>query len=311
MVHEVNASPGEAHPAETPPSSRKRRLLIALAAVLVVWVAFASWLLGTAWYRVPGYTPASTADAASRIVTAQDYDAVIGTHARPFVYTLHAPGSGQVTVFGAEHTREPEDPQIALIEAEWDSLQPTVALVESDLGMMFPAFMDPVRTFGEVGAVHSLARADGIPTYTWEPPDEVVIASVLGAGFTSDQVALRWVLGPSFSQRRFGRPEDPEAFVRDTLRERSSVPGIAGLLPTIDAIEAAWLREFPEGPDWRDVSDEYGLPGFLDEIDLNQPRDEHLLSIVAELLAAGERVFVVGGSSHAVRIEPALRVIAR
>ena len=36
----------------------------------------------------------------------------------------------------------------------------------------------------------------------------------------------------------------------------------------------------------------------------------HLVACVAELVRAGERVFVVCGSSHAVKIEPALRALA-
>ena len=71
----------------------------------------------------------------------------------------------------------------------------------------------------------------------------------------------------------------------------------------------AWAREFPDGPDWRDVSDQYGLPGFLGEIDLNKARDVHLVACVAELVEAGERVFVIAGLSHAVKVEPALRAI--
>ena len=78
---------------------------------------------------------------------------------------------------------------------------------------------------------------------------------------------------------------------------------------TIDDIDDAWTREFPDGPDWRDVSDQYGLPGFLGEIDFNQPRDVHLVACVADLVNAGERVFVIAGSSHAVKIEPALSVL--
>jgi hypothetical protein len=225
------------------------------------------------------------------------------------VYSLDAPGGGRVVVFGAEHTKRPDDPQLRALRDAWDDLRPTVALVESDLGMLFPAFMDPVREFGEVGFVHALARADGIPTYTWEPPDERVIAGALAQGFTREQVGLRWVLGPYFSNLRHGRPADPEAFVLDTFRERAAAPGIDGVFSTIDELEAAWTRAFPSGPDWRDVSDQFGLPGFLGAIDLNLPRDEHLVACVAEMVEAGARVFVIAGSSHAVKIEPALRAI--
>jgi hypothetical protein len=62
--------------------------------------------------------------------------------------------------------------------------------------MMFPAFMDPVGTFGEVGAVHALARDSGIPTYTWEPTNDVLVASLMEQGFTAKEVAMRATLDP-------------------------------------------------------------------------------------------------------------------
>ncbi len=84
---------------------------------------------------------------------------------------------------------DPSDPltPAALVKLDPDippgeAFAPTVALVESDLGMMFPAFMDPVETFGEVGAVYALARDAGVVAYTWEPPNEVLVASLMERG---------------------------------------------------------------------------------------------------------------------------------
>lgn len=280
-----------------------------LAAVLAVWALAAAWLLATAWYSLPGYTPREVPAECARILSAQAYGERVAAHARPYVIELGRAERGRVVVFGAEHTKDPQDPQLEAIRSRWDSLRPTIALVESDLGMLFPAFMDPVRTFGEAGFVHALARAGSVPTRTWEPPVEAVMRAALDQGFSREQVALRWILNPYVSNLRHGRPADPEAFVRDTLGERSRVEGIAGALTTMADVEAAWRREFPEGPDWRDVSDQYGLPGFLGQMDLNLPRDVHLVACLAELLRAGERVFVVCGSSHAVKVEPALRAL--
>ncbi|NOG55405.1 MAG: hypothetical protein HND57_13965 [Planctomycetes bacterium] len=292
-------------------TTRRRKIGIAIAAVVGVWLVCAAWLLGTAWYRVPRYEPGSAPTAVVSLIHGPtEYERVIETHRRPHVYTCEAAsGAGAVTVFGAEHTQDPNDPQVDLIRSEWEALHPTVALIESDLGMMFPLFMDPVVTFGEPGFVHALAREDDVPTYTWEPADGVVLRRVLNDGFTLQQVALRWILGPYFSQVRHGRLADPDGFVRDTLDQRSRVFEIEGVIASMDDIEAAWQSAFPDGPDWREVSDEFGLPGFLGEMDLNRPRDEHLVSCLAALIAQGERVFVICGSSHAVKIEPAVRAL--
>ena len=289
-----------------PASRRSRCLRRALLVIVGLWAVAAAWLLGTAWYRVGRLAPAAVPAEVSRILSAAEYDTRISSHRRPYVFALESPSGGAVAVFGAEHTQRRDDPQLARIRALWQASKPSVALVESDLGMLFPAFMDPVETFGEVGYVHALARENGVPTYSWEPRDEVLIADALAQGFSRQQVALRWILTPYFSTLRHGKPSKPEAFVLDTLEERCSVKGLDRILASIEAIDAAWRREFADGPDWRDVSDEFGLPGVLGRIDLNLPRDRHLVACIAELVRKGERVFVICGSSHAVKIEPAL-----
>jgi hypothetical protein len=287
-----------------------RTLVIGLGVFVLAFVLSAAWLLGTAWYRVPHYEVLSTIELEAPTMTPDGYGAVIDTHARPFVYEIEAEsprGTGAVLIYGAEHTKNPDDPQVAAIATRWETFAPTTALVESDLGMMFPAFMDPVETFGEVGAVHALARDAGIPTYTWEPPDDVLVASLKGQGFTAREVALRVMLGPYFSNLRHGRPENPESFVEEFRAERTRWAGLEDTFATVDEIDAEWRKRFPDGPDWREVSDQYGLPGFLGEMDANQARDEHFARVVIDLTRKGERVFAICGSSHAVKLEPALR----
>ena len=285
----------------------KRNLGLGVGLMVVAFVAFAAWLLGTAWYRVPHYQITNPIELGAAIMSADAYASVIDTHARPYVYELEVTGSGAVLVYGATHTKDPGHPQITDIESRWHAFAPTVALVESDLGMMFPSFMDPVRTFGEVGAVHALAREADIATFTWEPTNDVLIESLKSQGFTARQIALRLILGPYFSNLRHGRPDDPEAFVEEFRAERVRWSGLENTFASVDEINVEWNRVFPDGPNWRDVSDEFGLPGFLGEMDANQARDEHFARAVIELVGVGERVYAVCGSSHAVKLEPALR----
>ena len=129
--------------------SRARALLSGAGVLFGTFLLFATWLLGTAWYRVPHYDVSPSTELAAPILTPDEYRALIQTHSRPFVYEI-GNASGAVLIYGAEHTRNPQDAQIADIATRWRVFAPTVALVESDLGMMFPAFMDPVETFGEV-----------------------------------------------------------------------------------------------------------------------------------------------------------------
>ena len=123
---------------------------------------------------------------------------------------------------------------------------------------------------------------------------------------SKEQIALFVVLRPYFSSRRYGLPDDPEAMVAEALRERSEWPGIEHVFADVAAVEAAWQSYFPDGPDWRDVSDQFGLPGFLAEIDGNLARDEHFVRVIIDLVNQRERVFAVAGASHAVKLDAAL-----
>ena len=116
------------------------------------------------------------------------------------------------------------------------------------------------------------------------------------------------VLSPAFSARRFGTAEDSERIVKETIKDRRDYPGIENAFASLADVDSAWAIYFPNGPDWRDVSDEFGLPGYLGDIDANIARDEHLVRSIIDLVTKGERVFVVAGSSHPVKIEAALRV---
>jgi hypothetical protein len=168
--------------------------------------------------------------------------------------------------------------------------------------------MDPVEEYGEMGAVAARARAGRLPLYSWEPRREWEIGRMLDS-FPPGRVALFYVLRPYFSNLRFGRPEDPEGFVEEYRRKRTRYPGLEGTLPSMAAIDSIWARDFAGLPDWRETSDAYGLPGYLDELSArsNALRDEHLAAVIVDLVRRGERVFAAAGSSHAVKLDAALR----
>jgi hypothetical protein len=275
--------------------------------VLILWLLIVLWGLLFAWRKVPEYMSASDIQFPAPIMTNKEYGLVIDQHKRPYIVEIEGVNGGAVLIYGAEHTKDPNDPQIADIENRWVNFHPTVALVESRLGILFPGLMDPVETFSEPGIVHALARKDGVPTYTWEPPISVQMESLLSQA-SREQVALYVVLSPAFGARRFGTAEDSERIVEEAIRKRSDYPGIENAFESLSDVDTAWTKYFSNGPDWRDVSDEYGLPGYMSEIDANIARDEHLVRSIIELVGKGERVFVVAGSSHSVKIEAALRV---
>ncbi len=285
---------------------RHWRMRIVFAVVFIVLLALgAAWLLS--WPSPPFYELSGALALPAPVLTQAQYGNVHQDFVRPYVVEC-TKGSGRVVLFGSAHTRDPQDPQLAEIERRFAELRPTVTLVEGRPGAPLAALRDPVAMFGEMGTVLRLGRRSRASIYSWEPSREAEVQAQLQR-FPAERVALFYVLRPYVSERRFGRPKDPDAKLEDTRGERTKWKGLEGTLPSIAAVDELWRRDFAGLPDWRDTSDERGWPGYLQAIAdaSNEIRDEHFARVVIDLLTRGERVFAVAGSSHAVKLEPALR----
>ena len=107
-----------------------------------------------------------------------------------------------------------------------------------------------------------------------------------------------------FGQQRFGRPSDAAGFLAPFFK-RAAYVGLQDSLRTVADVDRYWQRYFP-GTDWRGVSVETALPGYLNDLmaATNDLSNQQLVAAVKELTAKGERVFVVCGSSHAFCVAP-------
>lgn len=284
--------------------SNFRKLLIFFIIIAII-LAFASSLF---WRSPDYYTDYGSIELAAPLLTGEEYDALVDTHPRPYIVELETQNGGALLLYGSEHTQDPNDPQIADIQTRWNNFQPTVALVESRLGFFVQGFQNPVEEYGEMGWAFWLARKDNIPVYTWEAPREREIQYTLEQ-YPREQVALFYILRPYFSNLRYGKPDDPDSVAEGHIRERKDYPGIENTITSIAQIDAIWRRDFPGEADWRDTSDQFGLPGYLGEIASRsgEARDEHFVRVIIDLVQKGERVFAIAGSSHAVKLEPALQ----
>lgn len=166
----------------------KNKISKILTYLFVFWLLIVLWGFIFAWRKVPEYIPVENVDLPVSIMTSDGYAEVINIHPRPYIVLLENNDGGGVFVYGAEHTKNPNDSQIVDIQSQWANFKPSIALVESRLGIMFPGLMNPVETFSEPGAVHALARESGIPTYTWEPPIEVEMANLLRQPFLKNKL---------------------------------------------------------------------------------------------------------------------------
>ncbi|MCA9294088.1 MAG: hypothetical protein KDA20_09770 [Phycisphaerales bacterium] len=259
------------------------------------------------YWRSPPELHPKVRDLPAPIMAMERYGAVVDTHGRPYVYELTM-DPGAVLVFGAEHIKDPKDASLQTLRERTRAFKPTVVLIEGRLGFHVGTVNGAIRKLGETAAARTLASTYGARLYTWEPDRATDVAMMLER-FPQEQVALMYILRKYFSNYRFGKPDDPDAFVERTRRERTTWPGLEDSFDSVAEIDAAWQRLCPGLPDWRETSDEFGWPAPLASLaDFNRDlRTTHLVRCVLDQCAKGERVLVVAGCSHAVRIDPTLR----
>lgn len=252
-----------------------------------------------AWKSPKYYIPTTSYHTADSIVPFEKYT---GEHERPFIIKQK-----RALIFGATHTKDPNDPQIPQMEELWTEFHPTIALVEGRLGFLLPWFMNPVKQLGEGGWVKALAHKHGVKLMNWDLSKEA-LADSLQHYFTKEQIALQQILNPYFGNLRFGKPDSPESFIKEYLK-RASFVGLQDSIRSVEDVDRLWKKYFPTGPNWRNTSDEYALPGYLSLMmaTSNDIRNRQLVTIVKELTEKGERVFLICGSSHAYCVAPAFQ----
>lgn len=278
-----------------------RLVLVCLLALLALGLhAWFVWSPGA-----PTYALASAREAQplpERFRDGAEHDRVRGEHGEPYVLEL-ATEKGALLYYGAHHSDDVEDPQLADIRARWAAFGPTVALCEGRargylLGPLFPRFAG----MPEPAVVHALARADGVPIYSLEPEyaDEVLL---LLQRFRPADLALFFTLRVYWSES--GGTADEE-LAQELRAKRCDVDGLRTALPDLAAMDATWKAIVPAG-DWRTWSE--GMPGVLGEIDeaSRAARGQHMARVLIELVERGERVLAVAGSGHVIRQEWALR----
>lgn len=251
------------------------------------------------WKSPKYYVPQTLYNPADSITPFLQYT---GKHEHPYIVETKT-----TLLFGATHIKDSKDPQIAQMENRWSEFQPTVALVEGRLGFLLPPFMDPVKELGEGGMLKALAHRDGVKIMNWDLSKKA-LADSLQHYFSREQIALQQILNPYFGNLRFGKPSSPDHYIKEYLKRAAHV-GLEDSIKTVADIDRVWKKYFPAGPDWRDTSDEFRLPGYLAKLMAasNDIRNRQLVTAVKELTKKGERVFVVCGSGHAYCVAPAFQ----
>lgn len=277
-----------------------RKVLLTLGLSLVTFIAVArlSWSPGADVY--PHTTAVGSIHLPARFRTWPEHDAIIEkTWPKPYVFE-----AGNLVFYGAHHTSDRHDPQLADIEARWKAFRPTVALNEGRRRGYFLGPFTMVGSKGESQLVHELARRDGVPLYTLEPPYEDEVRALLKT-WSPEQVALYFTMRVYWGES--GGKAD-EGLAEHLRKKRTNVDGLRGSLRDVADIDRVWKRAMAGYPDWRTLKEEPKgsvLAAISD--DSRRVRGEYMARTVLDLVRRGERVFAVVGSGHVVRLELILR----
>ena len=235
-------------------------------------------------------------------------------------YRWSGPADKALTILGAQHLRDPADPQFAHIARAFAEARPTLAFFEGpDRGVAQDAG-ETIRSRGESGYLRFLAAQAGIAARSLEPSPGQQLAMLLAA-HPLDQVNLFFILREAIRLRdregQSGAALD-QAVSQLIARSAQMAAGARLVLPVTDlaTLDAAVRRYWPDR-DWRTLPAQWISPGaddartggvFLGAINRSDSmnRDRHMVRQLVEATRAGNRVFVVVGRNHVPMQAPAL-----
>jgi hypothetical protein len=183
------------------------------------------------------------------ILSYKQYGAI--EHQNPYILEFKT-APGMLLLYGAEHTVDPKNPQVADIENRWAAFQPTVAYNEGGNPPTFEDFREAVQTYGEAGFVRSLAGRDQVPVATFEPPFDEEVAYLLKT-FTPQQLKVFYALRQVTEERSRKATSSLEDRISSWLSRYLPAHGLNNAPNTLAELGAACKKLVPELTDWHEV----------------------------------------------------------
>ena len=234
----------------------------------------------------------------------------------PYILRLDHHRGGTLLYYGANHTSDPSDPQIAEIESLWIEFQPDLAFNE---GGDPPTEEDrnvAIRKYGEPGLIRYLAARNHVPVRSLEPGLEAEAAALIEQ-FGKLRVKMFYLLRVAAQYGRFETGRTLEEEMTRVLGYYSRVPGLDGPPLSVEEIRVMLVRLLANNralgatdPSWFDPAKSYN---FLNDISRrsSEYRDRFMVDLLVGEVLQGKKVFAVVGGSHVVMQEPALRSAIR
>jgi hypothetical protein len=246
--------------------------------------------------------------AAQRILTYKQYASI--QLKGPYILGFKA-GAGALLFYGAEHTGDPKNLQIADIERRWGTFHPTFAYNEGGDPPTLDDAASAVKRYAEPGFLRYLAGRDHVPVATFEPSFDDEVSYALKR-YSPQQVKMFYALRQVTEARVAAGSTSLDDRIKDWLTGYLPDHGLKNPPNNLEEFTVACKSLFPDLADWRKVSEDWFDPTqsghYTNELanDTGVFRDQHIFRVLVDRVRGGDRVFAVIGSSHVVVQEPAL-----
>ena len=242
----------------------------------------------------------------------------------PYIVELQRDGQN-LLFYGSEHTNNPEHRQFQDVEGRWvafvaNSDKP-IALVEGHFDEVSQdESKDRARSIvegGEAQFVVHLARKDGVEVASPEP-DRIWEANKLAEEFGRDNVVFYYLIRQLGWWNGFTEKPNVQAEANKMLGLMEKTYNWDDVDFSIERMAAIHEELFCKPLPWKDTQWIYDITTPTPQDYLTNElarrsgeiRDEHILEQILKYWKAGKSPFVVFGSAHAIRLEPALHTLA-
>jgi hypothetical protein len=204
--------------------------------------------------------------------------------------------------------------------ADWRAATPTLAFFEGPERAPDDSIVEAIRNGGESALVRHLAQRDGVRLASLEPPPRAE-TDVLVRQFGVERVKIFYVLR-EVARLRENERLDQARLTAVTARLLAGMnqrfPQLAGVLTTIDELDATYRRIWPGPATWWQASLDWFDPlrpsidsggVFTNEVARasSRLRDRFMFEHLVAAVRRGERVFAVAGRLHVLAQAAALR----
>ncbi len=266
-------------------------------------------MLRTCWaFVLAGVVMVAAQNPEQSILSYKQYAAI--EHKSPYVLEFKA-GPGALLFYGAEHTGNPDDPQIADIQRRWAAFRPDVAYNEGGNPPTLRDMREAVQKYAEPGLLRFLAGRDEIPVATFEPSFDEEVSHVLKT-YSPQQVKVFYALRQVAEAHVAAGSAPLDDRISDWLSNYLPAHGLKNPPNSLAELAVACKSLFPEMADWHKVSEDWFDPTqsihYTNELanDSGMFRDQHIFRVLVDRARRGDLVFAVIGASHVVVQEPAL-----